>query len=83
MTAQGLFLQLLSGGKETARCNFCDSEGACFPNCECAKGLDPQSYDEWKHDEDGNYTPQYKTWLLKQAESEDEAEQIAKEIYDD
>lgn len=65
------------------RCNFCESEGACFPKCECAKCLDPKSYDEWKHNEDGDYSPQYKKWLLSQAESEDEAEQIAREIYDD
>jgi hypothetical protein len=44
-------------------CWSCDSTAACFEDCECAKCLDPEDYEEWKQNE----PDEYQEWLASQS----------------
>lgn len=49
------------------RCRFCDSEDAdCYEDCDCAKCVDPEAYEEWKE----NYPDEYEDWLDSQREGD-------------
>lgn len=43
-------------------CWSCGSHRACFPDCECAKCVDPDSYELWKATE----SEEYGEWLASQ-----------------
>jgi hypothetical protein len=36
----------------------------CFPDCECAKCVDPEGYEEWKRD----FPEEYEDWLDENTE---------------
>lgn len=45
-------------------CKYCDSDGECYLDCECAKCQDPEGYAIWK-----NKNPEdYESWLESQNE---------------
>lgn len=45
------------------RCKDCGSEEAdCYEDCDCAKCVDPEAYQEWKE----NNPDEYQEWLDKQ-----------------
>ena len=49
------------------RCDFCGSEGECYPNCDCAKCKDPESYEDWRDE-----NPEaYEKWLDKKIKEEE------------
>lgn len=36
----------------------------CYPECECAKCVDPQGYEEWRHER----PDEYREWIESQQE---------------
>ena len=59
-------------------CWSCGSEGECFADCNCAKCIDIESYEEWKE----NHPLQYLRWRKRQVDSEEEFEEIISEMED-
>lgn len=48
-------------------CWSCGSSSACYPDCACAKCLDPDDYARWKDE-----NPQeYEEWLHEQREPDE------------
>ena len=45
-------------------CWSCDSTSDCYSDCECAKCVDPEGYQEWKE----NCPEEYEGWLESQEE---------------
>ncbi len=43
-------------------CWSCGSHAACFDDCDCAKCVDPEDYEDWRQ---GN-PAQYESWLERQ-----------------
>ena len=49
-------------------CWSCGSKAACYEDCECAKCLDPEDYQEWKE----NNPEEYSDWIESQKEHDEE-----------
>jgi hypothetical protein len=49
-------------------CWSCDAEGPCYPDCLCAKCVDPDGYEEWRSEN----PDQYADWLESQRVDGDE-----------
>ena len=47
-------------------CWSCGSNAECFDDCECAKCVDPERYEEWKY----NCPDEYNAWLERQMEDD-------------
>ncbi len=58
------------------RCDFCFSQGRCYSGCECAKCIDPESYDQWKR----NCHEEYDQWLEQKREEEEHETQYDRDL---
>jgi len=59
-------------------CKDCGSDGLCYSECECAKCVDPEGYQDWKQNNPG----QYRAWLWRQAENEDDYDMLQESFGD-
>lgn len=50
------------------QCDYCESYGDCYPDCECSKCIDPEGYEDWKE----NSPEEYEAWVEKKLREEDE-----------
>jgi hypothetical protein len=49
-------------------CWSCGAHGPCDDDCECAKCLDPDGYDDWRD----THPDQYAAWLARQELDDDD-----------
>ena len=51
------------------RCNYCGSTANwCYEDCECAKCVDPEGYQEWRD----NNPEEYDAWIERELNKEDD-----------
>ncbi len=60
------------------RCNYCFSAGACYQGCDCAKCINPDSYNDWKQNDPEAYQA-WKQGEIERYEWEDSDELNARE----